>query len=291
MSGAALAFAAAHPTPGPPGRNRASSSVFAFRLLPGAEYALREIRTPGKQSDEDLSKIVLLAMLPAVVSAADSLSLFGISAGKNGSTVSVPMQIVVLLTLMTLLPAAVMCITPFLRITVVLHLSAAGVGTQSAPSTSAAGALAVPDHRDHATRGAEMYHQGWEPMESGQISQEQALDQASKPLRTFLVRFAREKDVRLFVELTHAVAPRTPADLDLKFSYRLHPVRAEDGFRSARCCFYRFCYRPGGGVGHVIDRHGSVATGDDLGSVQDSAVCAGDGWTLGGGSLMKSFYI
>src|SRR5258708_15140827 len=47
---------------------------------------------------------------------------------------SVPMQIVILMTALTLLPAIVMCITPFLRISIVLHFLRQALGTQSVPS-------------------------------------------------------------------------------------------------------------------------------------------------------------
>ena len=52
--------------------------------------------------------------------------------GRGG--LSVPMQIVVLLTVLTLLPAAVMSITPFLRIVVVLHFLRQALGTQATPA-------------------------------------------------------------------------------------------------------------------------------------------------------------
>src|SRR5437867_2981330 len=105
------------------------------------------------------------------VAAADQpLSLFGISV-KNGTSLSVPMQIVILLTLMTLLPAAAMSITPFLRIVVVLHFLRQALGTQSTPSNQVLIGLAMflslivmqPVIVD-------MYHQGWEPMEAGQLT-------------------------------------------------------------------------------------------------------------------------
>ena len=54
------------------------------------------------------SLAALVAALPAAAATSEPLSLFGISAGKSGSGLSVPMQIVILLTLMTLLPAAIM---------------------------------------------------------------------------------------------------------------------------------------------------------------------------------------
>src|ERR1043166_8012171 len=52
----------------------------------------------------------------------------------SGAALSMPMQIVIMLTLLTLLPAALMSITPFLRITEVLHFLRQALGTQTAPS-------------------------------------------------------------------------------------------------------------------------------------------------------------
>ena len=77
--------------------------------------------------------LLLLAAVPLAAAPSEPLSLFGISAGKGASSLGVPMQIVILLTLMTLLPAAVMSMTPFLRITVVLHFLRQALGTQSTP--------------------------------------------------------------------------------------------------------------------------------------------------------------
>ena len=72
--------------------------------------------------------IAVAAAVPLARGAAEPLSLLGISAGKDSSGLSVPMQVVILLTLLTLLPAAVMAMTPFLRITVVLHFLRQEIG-------------------------------------------------------------------------------------------------------------------------------------------------------------------
>ena len=83
-------------------------------------------------------------------------SLFGIStpSGTQGPSLSVPMQIVILLTLLTLLPAVVMSITPFLRITVVLHFLRQALGTQTTPSNQVLLGLALfLTIRDHAAGG------------------------------------------------------------------------------------------------------------------------------------------
>ena len=232
-------------------------------------------------------------MIPALYLAAEPLSLFGISAGKNASTITVPMQIIVLMTLMTLLPAAIMCITPFLRITIVLHFLRQALGTQSTPSNQVLLGLSLfLTIVVMQPVAADIYHQGWEPMEAGKLTSGQAFDAGAKPLRNFLVRFAREKDVRLFVELTHSPPPNSPADLDLRIlipAYILSEMKT--GFQIGAVLFLPFL---------VIDLVVASVT-LSVGMVQLPPVMIAapfkillfvlaDGWTLVIGSLMKSFY-
>ena len=203
------------------------------------------------------------------------------------------MQVVILLTLLTLLPAAVMAMTPFLRITVVLHFLRQALGTQSTPSNQVLLGLALfLTIVIMQPVAADMYHQGWEPMEAGKINAQQAMDAASKPLRTFLVRFAREKDIRLFLEIAREPAPHAPADLDLKVlipAYILSELKT--GFQIGAVLFLPFL---------VIDLVVASVT-LSVGMVQLPPVMVSapfkimlfvlvDGWNLVVGSLMKSFY-
>jgi flagellar biosynthetic protein FliP len=235
--------------------------------------------------------IVFLLATPAFGAASEPFSLFGISAGKN--SLSVPMQVVLLLTLMTLLPAAVMCVTPFLRITVVLHFLRQALGTQTTPSNQVLLGLALfLTILIMQPVAVEMYHRGWEPMENGKLSTEQAMTEAAQPLRQFLARFAREKDIRLFLELSHAPAPRNRNDLDLKIlipAYILSELKT--GFQIGAVLFLPFL---------VIDLVVASVT-LSVGMVQLPPVMISapfkillfvlvDGWNLVVGSLMRSFY-
>ena len=235
----------------------------------------------------------LAAAVPAMAASSEPLSLLGISTGKDGASLSVPMQIVIMLTLMTLLPAAVMSITPFLRIVIVLHFLRQALGTQSTPSNQVllglALFLAIVIMQPVV---ADMYHQGWEPMESGRLTAGQALERGSKPLHNFLIRFAREKDIKLFVEIAREPAPRTPADLDMKIlipAYILSELKT--GFQIGAVLFLPFL---------VIDLVIASVT-LSIGMVQLPPVMISapfkillfvlaDGWNLVVGSLVKSFY-
>jgi flagellar biosynthetic protein FliP len=227
----------------------------------------------------------------AAPAASSGLSLFGVSPGSAG--LSVPMQVVLLMTAMTLLPAVIMSVTPFLRIVVVLHFLRQALGTQSTPSNQVLLGLALfltiviiqPV-------AADIYHQAWEPLEGGRISTQQAMDAGARPLRQFLSRFAREKDIRLFVEISHAPAPRSPADLGLNVlvpAYMISELKA--GFQIGAILFLPFL---------VIDLVVASVT-LSAGMVQLPPVMISapfkillfvlvDGWNLVIGSLMKSFY-
>jgi flagellar biosynthetic protein FliP len=222
-------------------------------------------------------------------------SLFGVSMGpvKAGQPASVPMQIIVLLTLLVLLPAALVSVTPFLRIAVVLHFLRQALGTQTAPSNQVLTGLALfLTILIIQPVAGEIYTKAWDPMERGEITPTQAYEQGSQPLRTFLLRFAREKDIATLLEVSRTPAPARPADLDLKVlvpAYVLSELKT--AFQIGAVLFLPFL---------VIDLVVASVT-LSIGMVQLPPVMLSapfkillfvlvDGWTLVVGSLVKSFY-
>jgi flagellar biosynthesis protein FliP len=219
--------------------------------------------------------------------------LLGASLTHGGQAISAPMQIIILMTVLTVLPAAIMSITPFLRITVVLHFLRQAIGTQSAPSNQVLLGLALfLTILVMQPVAVDMYHQGWEPMEQGKLNTTQAFEQGSKPLRVFLSRFAREKDIRLLVEVTHSPAPRNRDDLEMRVlipAYILSELKA--GFQIGAVLYLPFL---------VIDLVIASVT-VSIGMMQLPPVMLSapfkvllfvlvDGWNLVIGSLMKGFY-
>lgn len=213
--------------------------------------------------------------------------------GKGSTALSAPLQIVVLLTLLTLLPAVIMSVTPFLRISIVLHFLRQALGTQSTPSNQVLIGLGLfltvlimqPVVSD-------MYAKGWQPMEKGDITATQAFDAGTQPLKAFLVRYVREKDVRLLLEISHTTPPARPADLGLTVlvpAYMLSELKT--GFQIGAVLFLPFL---------IIDLVVASIT-LSIGMVQLPPVMLSapfkillfvlvDGWNLVVGSLVKSFY-
>ncbi len=238
--------------------------------------------------------LLLLAAGSAWAAPADPvIPVFGAATAKGGVNLSTPMQIVIMLTMLTLLPAVVMSVSPFLRIIIVLHFLRQALGTQTTPSNQVTIGLALflaflimqPVVMD-------IYHRGWEPVEKGQLAWQQGFDEGSKPLKTFLLRFAREKDIKTCLEISKAAAPRTPGDLELSVlvpAYILSEMKA--GFQIGAVLFLPFL---------IIDLVVASVT-LSIGMIQLPPVMISapfkillfvlvDGWNLVIGSLMKSFY-
>ena len=213
-------------------------------------------------------------------------------AGKGLADLTPSLQIVLLLTALTLAPAVLMSITPFLRITLVLHFLRQALGTQTAPSNQILlgmalfFTLALMQPVGHA-----VYEQGWKPYEEGRLSREEAWTQGAQPLRTYLLRFAREKDLALMLEITKSKPPARPEDLGLEVlipAYVLSELKT--GFQIGAVLFLPFL---------IIDLVVASVT-LSMGMVQLPPVMISapfkillfvlvDGWNLVVGSLLKSF--
>jgi flagellar biosynthetic protein FliP len=242
-----------------------------------------------------LTPFALHLLGPALVTAVKADSLFGIgitSGDVSGKSGSVPLQIILLLTALTLLPAIVMCLTPFLRITIVLHFLRQALGTQTTPSNQILVGISLlltmavmrPVLND-------IYSKSWQPMQEGKITSEQALEAGAGPLKSFLLKTTREKDIRLFVEISKSEAPRTPADVSLSVAIPAYIIsELRSGFQIGAVLYLPFL---------VVDLVVASLT-LSIGMVQlpPAMVSAPlkillfvlvDGWNLIVGSLVKTF--
>jgi len=214
---------------------------------------------------------------------------WGGSAGIGGT---VPWNIVVLLTLLTLLPALLIALTPFARLLVVFHFLRQALGTQTAPSNQTLiGLSLVLTYFLMQPVGASIYEAAVVPFQSGQIDAWTAVEQGTPPLRHFMLKFAREKDLALFLDLARAPRPARPDDVPMRIvvpAYILSELKT--GFQIGAALFLPFL---------VIDLVVAAVT-TSIGMLQLPPVVIStplkimlfvmvDGWNLVVGSLMKSF--
>ena len=151
------------------------------------------------------------------VKSAPGTSVLGVNLGNTAEGgLSAPMQIVILLTLLTLLPAIVMSITPFLRISIVLHFLRQALGTQEMPGNQVLVGLALfLTIFIMAPVGARINELAVAPVMAGEISVTEGIQRGAPPLREFMLKQTRENDLKLFLEMSKAPKPKSKDDLSM----------------------------------------------------------------------------
>ena len=135
----------------------------------------------------------------------------------QGPALSSTMQAVVLLTVLTLAPTILVTTTFFTRIILVLSFLRQGIGTQQTPSNQVLLSLAlVLTFFVMAPVGREINQTVLEPLNRNELTVEQALTRTAAPLKVFMLKHTRKKDLQLFLSIAKAPAPQTKADVPLE---------------------------------------------------------------------------
>jgi len=154
---------------------------------------------------------LLVAVSPAV--AQDVSINFGQGTGLTERVI----QLIALLTVLSLAPSILVMTTSFTRIVVVLSLLRTALGAGTAPPNSVIIALALfLTGFVMAPTLERSYEVGIKPLVANEISIEQAFQRAADPLRAFMQRNVREKDVQLFIDMTKEPPPATPEAMSLR---------------------------------------------------------------------------
>src|SRR5689334_7671928 len=129
---------------------------------------------------------------------------------------SVVIQILALLTVLSLAPALFIMVTSFTRIVIVLSFLRQALGTQQVPPNQVLISLALfLTLFVMAPVGQAVYADAIQPVLNEQIGYEQAWTKGLVPIRAFMLRQVREKDLELFVDLAKMDTPSAPADLPI----------------------------------------------------------------------------
>ena len=141
-----------------------------------------------------------------------------INLGQGGTGVTErAIQLIALLTVLSIAPSILIMMTSFTRIVVVLSLLRTALGTATAPPNSIIIALAL--FLTAFVMGPvlqKVYDDGVKPLIANEITTEQALERGSGPLRGFMLKNVREKDLRLFLDLSREPPPATPEEMSLR---------------------------------------------------------------------------
>lgn len=138
--------------------------------------------------------------------------------GADGSqTWSLSVQTLALLTMMSFLPAMLMMMTGFTRIIIVLGLLRNAIGTGASPPNSILIGLAL--FLTFFTMGPifdQIYDQAYQPLSTGAISFEEAIDRGIKPLHGFMLSQTRETDLSLFANMANVGEIDSPEQVPLR---------------------------------------------------------------------------
>jgi flagellar biosynthetic protein FliP len=138
----------------------------------------------------------------------------GLTPGEDPGRATVVLQIFLLMTVLSLAPAILIMVTSFTRIVIVLSLLRRALGTMQLPSNQIVLGLALFLTFFIMTPVWQKINQtALQPYLEKQISNQQALDNATAPLREFMLRQTREKDLALFVEIAKLKRPQNPDEV------------------------------------------------------------------------------
>ncbi|MBN2255111.1 MAG: flagellar type III secretion system pore protein FliP [Deltaproteobacteria bacterium] len=130
--------------------------------------------------------------------------------------VATVVQLLFLLTILSLAPAVLIMLTSFTRIVVVLSLLRQAMGTQQVPGNQIIIGLSLFLTFFIMTPVWNQVNTGaLQPYMNEEISQEKALDITAGAVRTFMLKQTREKDIALFTNISKREKPRTPQDIGL----------------------------------------------------------------------------
>jgi len=233
----------------------------------------------------------MVAMWAAHTAAASTPLLPDLNARLHSGD-STPWTILFVLTLITLLPAILMAMTPLVRLLIVFHFLRQALGTQTAPSNPTLMGLALMMAWFLMTPVlTQVDQQAVQPYRAGQITGNDAIARGAQPVKHFLLKYAREKDLALFTAAGQVPRPNAPDDLPMRVvapAYILSELKA--GFAIGAVLFLPFL---------LIDMvTASVTT--SIGMFQLPPVVVStplkillfvmvDGWNLLANSLLKSF--
>ncbi len=242
--------------------------------------------------------LIILALASAASAAPAEKSFSGIELRVGGGSgneggLSLPVQILVLMTVLALLPALLVSVTSFTRLIIVSHFLRQALGTQTMPPNQVLIGLSLfLTYFIMQPVGERINQEALQPMLSGKVTEMQALDLASGPMRQFMLRYTREKDLALFMNIAKIPKPQNARDLPMRVvipSYMISELKT--AFQIGFVLFIPFL---------VIDMV-VAAVLLSMGMMQLPPVVVStpfkillfvlvDGWNLVVGSLVRSFF-
>jgi flagellar biosynthetic protein FliP len=163
--------------------------------------------------------IIVVGMLAAFTNVADAAPLIpsinvDIGNAENPQDVSSTLQVIGLLTILTIAPGILIMTTSFVRIVVVMGFLRNALATQNVPPNQVVLGLAMfMTFYIMSPYWSAANENGIQPYLAGEISQEEAITKTIEPIREFMFKQTRESDLALFVNLSDAERPKSQEEV------------------------------------------------------------------------------
>ncbi|MFS0754519.1 flagellar type III secretion system pore protein FliP [Noviherbaspirillum sp. 1P10PC] len=161
--------------------------------------------------------VIGAALLPLCAIAQGLPALTSTPTANGGQNYTLSLQTMLLLTGLTFIPAALLMMTSFTRIIIVLSLLRQALGTQTAPPNQVMVGLAL--FLSLFVMGPvldKIYANAYLPLSENKITMQQALDTGAGPLKEFMMKQTRQSDLALYVKLSGNAQLQGPEDVPLR---------------------------------------------------------------------------
>lgn len=160
--------------------------------------------------------LFILSTLPVGAQMVMPTMTLGFSNAKTPEDFSQGMQIMILLTIVTLAPSIIIMCTAFTRIVIVLSLTRQALGTASLPPAQViAGLSLILTFFVMSPTINKIYETAYEPYMNRQITQQEALKRGQQPLQEFMLKYTDENELALFVKFAQIEKPKTVKDVPM----------------------------------------------------------------------------
>ena len=156
---------------------------------------------------------VLLTLSPEALAQTFSLDM----GDQSGSATARIIQLIALITVFSLAPSMLVMVTSFTRIVIVLSFLRTAMGTQQTPPNQVLVSLALFLTAFIMMPTLEAsYDAGIKPLIEGEITEFEAFDRSVAPLRTFMMKYVREQDLMLFVDISGLTDEAVRAEMPMR---------------------------------------------------------------------------
>jgi flagellar biosynthetic protein FliP len=164
-----------------------------------------------------LALVAILALIPFDALAQALPAVTSTPTPGGGTSYSLSIQTLLLMTSLTFIPATLLMMTSFTRIIIVLSLLRHALGTQTSPPNQVMVGLALfLTFFVMAPVGEKIYAEAYLPLSENRINFNEAIDRGTVPLKTFMLKQARENDLALFAKISNTPKVDKPEQLPMR---------------------------------------------------------------------------